>query len=200
MFTETPTGFVRKRFPMSDVIAYQADAVFLNLIKDLRGIDPALICDEPLDGIFEAHRADNLRVMEKLARQAPRMQVGDPMSWDLDRLLEQAEHQPIRVHQAMALGSYTARSALEAAHMTASFLSDDPKRAFLCILNTMRKIHRPIAAEWLDRARKMIAPFPALAGTETWVRLVRDEAVGDYVLRVDHAAIREVASRQGPVA
>lgn len=194
-FEEVSTGFVRTEYPISDVISYQVTTVFRTLVHDLQEIEPSRLSDTDIEHAYRDHRAKNLDVMRQLVRQAPLLHEQDTLAWDMDDLLKQVDQRSLRVREAIALASYVARSAVEAAHFTGDFYTQLPLCRFLCIENSLKKLNRPFAAEWQSRARDMLAGQPHLMGMQAYVHFVLDEATGKRVFRITRDAFRDAALR-----
>jgi len=187
-------GFFLTDYRMSDVAASYIASVLEGQLRALRDID-ASTSDEDLLVQLEKHRLANLEVMHGLVRQAPQglMDTHRVVS-DMDSVLAEIDRNRFKLAGVVALGSYVARSAVEAVHMTASFISS-VRRRYAHLVHTLQKLLRPHKSEWLARARDLVMDDLRLRDLEIHVHFAEDPVSRRYGFRIKDEAFRRASMR-----
>lgn len=187
-------GYYLTDYRMSDVAAYYSYINIQRHLEAIRDIDPSVPDDELMDRL--AHlRTENHGTMLNLVPQAPKS-LGDThsMAWDMDSLLDQIDGANLRITAVVAMGSYVARSAVEAVHAVAQYI-EAPRQRYAYIVNALHKLGRPHKREWLARARGMVASDIRLRDLDTYVHFVRDPTTRRFVMRIKETAFRDASLR-----
>lgn len=187
-------GFFLTDYRMSDVASSYIASVMDNQIRALRDID-ASMSDEDLAAQIANHRAANLDRMRVLIPQAPRgLTEAHPVTADMDNLLSEIDQQNFKLAGVVALGSYVARSAIEAVHITASFIPN-VRRRYAHLVHTLQKVQRPHKSAWLARARDLVIDDLRLRELEMHVHFAEDPVSRRYGFLIKDAAFRRSSMR-----
>lgn len=187
-------GYFMSSFHMSDVTASYIVSGFqyeLDRLKDI-GIAAA---PNRLSEELDLHRKRNIDMMRSVAHQVPKgIRPDSPLCFDMENLPSLVESSGLRLPACATLGHYVGRAAVEAAHLSGSFISG-PRQRYAHLVHTLQKLLRPNKADWLRRARDMTYQHPELHDMEAHVHFVKHDASSRYGFLVTESALRHIPFR-----
>ena len=187
-------GYFMCSYRMSDVTASYIVSGFqyeLDRLKDI-GIAAA---PNRLSEELDFHRKMNIDMMRSVAHQVPKgLRPDSPLCFDMENLPSLVESAGLRLPACATLGDYVGRAAVEAVHLSGSFISG-PRQRYAHLVHTLQKLLRPHKADWLRRARDMTYQHPDLNGMEAHVHFVKHDASNRYGFLVTELAVRNISSR-----